>query len=122
LLISLLRFASVGVINTSIDAGLFFLLTTLGAAPLPANVVSYGTGILASFVMNRSWTFRLRSSRIGISRQFSTFLAVNLCSLALSTAIIVSLVPPMPAIAAKLLSVPPVFALNFLVSRFWIFR
>ena len=45
----LLRFALVGGINTAIDIGLLFGLTTLGLPKLAANTVSTGLAFIFSF-------------------------------------------------------------------------
>ena len=54
----LLRFALVGGINTAIDIGLLFGLTTLGLPKLAANTVSTGLAFIFSFFANKSYTFR----------------------------------------------------------------
>ena len=52
------RFTVVGSVNTAIDLSLFALFVSfLHWSVVPANVISYSTGILNSFLMNKFWTF-----------------------------------------------------------------
>lgn len=51
------RFASVGVVNTLVDLGLFLLLSWAGAGLLLANTVSTSAGMAVSFLGNRRFVF-----------------------------------------------------------------
>ncbi|MFS0700153.1 GtrA family protein [Cellulomonas sp. 179-A 4D5 NHS] len=51
------RFASVGVVNTLVDLGLFLLLSWAGAGLLLANTVSTTAGMAVSFLGNRRFVF-----------------------------------------------------------------
>ena len=83
-----LKFGMVGIANTAIDLAIFSALTfAAGVAPPLANVVSYSSGVAASFWMNRRWTFRDRTVRKP-SAQLPLFVVGNLVGLALSTAIV----------------------------------
>ena len=55
-----LRFALVGVANTGIDLGLYFLLHIGGTPLLLANLISTSAGLSFSFVANRLFTFSAR--------------------------------------------------------------
>ena len=67
---------AVGVLNTSIDFVLFTVLVNgAGWAPVPANIVSYGTGIVNSFVVNKFWTFRDSTPLARSAAPFARFLA-----------------------------------------------
>ena len=74
----LLRFALVGGINTAIDIGLLFGLTTLGLPKLAANTVSTGTAFIFSFFANKSYTFRAQGN---VRRQLILFVVVTLAGL-----------------------------------------
>jgi putative flippase GtrA len=114
----LLRFATVGAITTTLDFVLFTSFVATGAAPGPANTLSYSCGILVSYVLNRSWTFRARHSHL----QALKFVLGTLTGLVISTCLVALLARWIPAPLAKILSVPPVFAWNYLVARLWVFR
>lgn len=51
------RFASVGVVNTLVDLGLFMLLTAVGTGVLLANFLSTSAGMAVSFLGNRAYVF-----------------------------------------------------------------
>jgi putative flippase GtrA len=53
-----LRFIVVGLLNTSIDFAILFLLTRLGVGVFVANMVSTSVALAFSFIANRSITFR----------------------------------------------------------------
>ena len=74
----LLRFALVGGINTAIDIGLLFGLTTLGLPKLAANTVSTGLAFIFSFFANKSYTFRAQGD---VRRQLILFVIVTLAGL-----------------------------------------
>lgn len=51
------RFASVGVVNTLVDFGLFLLFVGLGLPAVPANLLSTSAGMAVSFAGNRRFVF-----------------------------------------------------------------
>jgi putative flippase GtrA len=115
------RFGVVSVINTLVDVAVFSSLTMAAhVPPAAANVLSYASGVACGFVLNRFWVFR----RLGgdATVQLAKFMAVNLVSLAISTAAVGLMAMVMPAILAKLLSLPITFVWNFGLSHFWVFR
>ncbi|PDT46719.1 GtrA family protein [Sinorhizobium fredii] len=114
----LLRFCTVGAITTTLDFVLFTGLFAAGAAPGPANVLSYSCGILVSYVLNRSWTFRARHSQV----QALKFVLGTITGLVISTCLVALLATLVPPPFAKILSVPVVFAWNYLVALLWVFR
>ena len=64
-LMQALRFALVGILNTAVDGGLYFLLTRwlgLGELKILAKAMSYSVAVLNSYYWNRSWTFASRGS------------------------------------------------------------
>jgi putative flippase GtrA len=114
---TLLRFATVGAITTALDVSLFAGLTA-AAVPAPlANLSSYSCGILLSYNLNRSWTFRARGSRLKALK----FVLSTLTGLLISTVLVAMLSMTIPAVYAKLMSVPVVFAWNYLTVRLWVF-
>ncbi|MCZ4093956.1 GtrA family protein [Sinorhizobium psoraleae] len=114
----LLRFATVGAVTTTLDFVLFTGLFAVGAAPGQANILSYSCGILVSYMLNRSWTFRARHSQV----QALKFVLGTLTGLVISTCLVALLARLIPPPLAKILSVPVVFAWNYLVALLWVFR
>lgn len=54
----LLRFIIVGLTTNGALLGVFWVLTTLGTPPLVAVTAVYVIGLIASLVLNGTWTFR----------------------------------------------------------------
>ena len=72
------RFLIVGLTNTVVDLGAFYLLTLIPGMPdLAAKTISYVLGICNSFVWNKLWTFRARHSG-RTAQEFGLFFLVNL--------------------------------------------
>lgn len=113
----LLRFATVGAVTTTLDFVLFLALVAAAVPAALANTMSYSCGIGLSYALNRSWTFGVR----GHPLQAAKFVAATLVGLALSTLLVATLTSFLPAPAAKLLSVPVIFAWNYLTAHFWVF-
>ncbi|MCX8033576.1 MAG: GtrA family protein [Thermoleophilia bacterium] len=122
------RFVIVGLLNTLVDLGAFYLLTLIPGMPtVAAKALSYILGICNSFVWNKLWTFRAWDSHRG-RREFAVFFAVNMPPF-LVNVIVFSLlgiwigsgsqwVRMSKAFAAAVVSV----AWNFLGSRYLAFR
>ncbi len=122
------RFVIVGLLNTAVDLGAFYLLALIPGMPnIAAKGVSYLLGICNSFFWNKYWTFNARGSARG-KREFAVFLAVNMPPLLVNVVVFTLLglwidsgtrwVQLAKAFAAAVVSV----TWNFLGSRYWAFR
>jgi len=122
------RFIVVGVINTLVDMGAFYLLSRIPAMPhTAAKGVSYVLGICNSFFWNKYWTFGAKRSARG-KREFAVFFAVNMPPLLVNIVVFTVLglwiesgstwVRMLKAFAAAVVSV----AWNFVGSRYIAFR
>lgn len=118
----LVRFGITGLANTLVDCLVFFLLNSVFGVNLSlSQVCGYSAGTLNSYLINRSWTFQ--SKQRFFSAQMIKFIAGNLLVLAVSVGLLnffVYLTLPMPP--AKLAVICVTMALNFLISRLWVFR
>ena len=118
------KFLSVGILNTALDASLYFVLTRwLGFAALEtlAKAISYGVGILNSFYWNKSWTFK---SDAGTVAAFVPFVLANLAALILNAGVMhVCLnalgLHEIPSLA---LATGSTFLWNFTISKVLIFK
>lgn len=118
------RYSVVGILNTALDATLYFLLTHflgLGGLKVLAKAISYGAGTVNSFHWNRSWTFK---SRVRALVTFLPFLAVSLMALGLNAvAMYLSLElfsqQELPAFAVATIAT---LLWNFVLTKFVIFR
>lgn len=79
-------FGAVSVTTTLLDFGLFNLLVLSDAAPVViANTLSYGAGIVASYVLNKRLTFA-GGGRDRRSQEIALFVVVNVAGLVLNNA------------------------------------
>ena len=74
-----LRFGFVGGLNTTIDFGLLFVLTSLGFDKIASNYVSTTTAFLMSFALNKKFTFQ--NNNPSSKKQFFAFAVVTLTGL-----------------------------------------
>ncbi|MEH7121443.1 GtrA family protein [Neobacillus vireti] len=79
----LIKFALVGVVNTSIDFIIYELLTFFNINYIGAQCLSYSAGVLNSYLMNRKWTFGQKGK--GSKRELFTFIGVNLITLIITS-------------------------------------
>lgn len=123
-LLQLGKFIVVGGINTLVDLGAFYLLTqVIGLVdhPVLAKVISYSFGILNSFVWNRLWTFH---SGIAFTPGLALFILANLGSLFLNAGVMYFSLTALKLSRefALALATSSAFMLNFVVSKFVVFR
>ncbi len=117
-----IRFAVVGGIGTLLDFGLLIVLKQFVGLPiLLANSLSYLTGVVNNFTLNRLWTYPEARSR-PMWAQFGQFLTVSLVGLALNDSLVGVLHEPMGYVAAKVLATVVILFWNFLANRYWTFR
>ena len=116
----LIKFCLVGAVNTGVDFTVFTVLSNMGVLLLVAQVVSYTCGVLNSFLLNRTWTFRGRGHSSG---QLIRFLALNLGTLTITYRLLVYFQHHLvwPLLVCKLVATVVSFVINFVGSRLWIF-
>lgn len=117
------RFALVGVLNTTTDIAVFSVFyMVIGVPILSANVAGVATAVGVSFLANRYWTFAAaRNARLDGRQQFFRHIILALLTLIVSSMVIWAGALIMPAIAAKLLASSCTFLLSFTISRHWVF-
>jgi len=79
-----IKFGLVGVINTGVDAGIYFMLTRwfgMGDIQILAKTLSFSAGVINSYFWNARWTFAVANKRRG---QFGIFVLVNTAALAIN--------------------------------------
>lgn len=116
--VTIFRFAVVGVGNTFVDFGLFFLLVALGMPYMWAQMFGYSAGVINSYIWNRAWTFRAEGA---IMKQFARFLVVNLCSLTVTLLLLYVLNEIYPIFLSKLIATVGGMAVGWLGSYKWVF-
>ena len=125
-------FAAVGVVNSVIDFGVFWIAVQYFAMPLiPANVLAWVIAVSNSYAMNSFITFAHESNRQLRWRAYATFLGAGLAGLVVNTGTLVTAVALMPRLiddptlqlaAAKGCAILASFLVNFSLSNFVVFR
>ena len=122
----LMRFMSVGVLNTAIDASVYFALTRFVPAffnePVPAKFFSFLAATVCSLMLNRYWTFRIRGRLT--AAEVARFYAAVSGTLVLNVALMYFFVriAGMYDLVALVLTTLCTFGINYVLSRRWIFR
>jgi len=92
------KFLLVGCLNTLVDLAVFnavlFFAPDGRGWTVAATVAGYCCGIVCSYVLNKSWTFKKGGNLLSL--MFIKFIAVNLTSLAAKTAVSWVLADKMP--------------------------
>ena len=117
------KFAIVGVANTLLDMGVFWLLSVLlGINPYISQVISYSCGMLNSYIFNRSWTFRSQAKFF--SPALLRFIILNLIMLGISTGLLFVLLDilAVPKMIAKVCATIITLVISFVVNRLWVFK
>jgi putative flippase GtrA len=132
LLLKAVSFASVGVVNSLIDFGVFWVAVQYFGAPIvPANVLSWLVAVSNSYVLNSFITFARESGRELRWRTYLTFLGAGLAGLIVNTTVLVIAIQLMPRLfvdpawqlaAAKACAIMASFLVNFSISHFVVFR
>lgn len=119
-----LKFASVGVLNTLVDMGMYVVLTRgIGIAPfLLAKFLSFMTGTVSSLVLNRTWTFGLRT-RITAGELARFYAMVSISLVANLSAMYVAVhALGLPDLAGLVIATLVSLGASYTLSRFWVFR
>lgn len=93
------RFLLIGGINTLIDFGTLFILTSFGLPIFASNIASTSLAFSFSFFANKKFTFKSQNS--DLKRQIPLFIIVTLFGLWVLQIIVIQLLSP-PLVAAGL--------------------
>lgn len=120
------KFGVIGVFNTGVDFGIYFTLTRgvdfFSVHKLLANALSFTVAVIGAFILNRSWTFRVRDGRA--ARQFVKFILVYLVGFTLNQSALHAAISVFAIhdIFGKLAGLFLNFSWNFFASRWWAFH
>jgi putative flippase GtrA len=116
-------FGLVGIVNTAIDASIFFLaLATLTSSLVLANVLAWLIAVSCSYVMNSFITFARESGRKLRWRDYGTFAASGIVGVVANTTTLVVMAQFLPVWGAKGCAILVSFMVNFALSHFVVFR
>jgi glycosyltransferase involved in cell wall biosynthesis len=120
-----LRFISVGVLNTALDAVAYIMLTRFTGVfaehLVAAKFFSFLLGTVSSLLINRSWTFGVqgRLSLFEVARFYATVSIAILMNVAVMNALVGAGMYDLLALAITTIVT---FGFNFVLSKFWVFR
>lgn len=111
----------IGVINTSVDFGIFALLDYAGLQYIIAHIISYHCGIFCSFFLNRNYNFKVKDKP---SQRFLSFYSAALVALALSAALLYLFVEvaSLHHIVSKLIATAIIVVCQFLFVKHFTFK
>src|SRR5947199_10250939 len=118
-----LSFALVGLVNTAVDATIFFLLLGYVTPSLViANVMAWFVANTGSYVMNSLTTFSTETGGRLRLKDYAGFVGSGLVAVTASTATVVIAAQFMPVWGAKAIAILVSFAVNFTITHFVVFR
>jgi putative flippase GtrA len=118
-----MSFAVVGLINTAVDAAIFFLLLGFATSSLViANVAAWFVANVGSYVMNSFTTFSAETGGKLNLKHYAGFVGSGLVAVTVSTITVVLAAKFMPVWAAKAIAILVSFAVNFSITHFVVFR
>jgi putative flippase GtrA len=118
-----ISFALVGLINTAVDATIFFLLLGYVTSSLViANVVAWFVANTGSYVMNSLTTFSAETDGKLRLKHYAGFVGSGLVAVTASTVTVVIAAKFMPVWAAKAIAILVSFVVNFTITHFVVFR
>jgi len=121
-----LRFVCVGIINTLVDAGMYVTLTritsTFAEAPVMAKFAGFVVASAVSFVLNRYWTFGIRSQVR--AREVVRFYLAQGLSLGVNVGTMYALVYGlhMYDLLALAITTGVTFGINYTLSKMFVFK
>jgi putative flippase GtrA len=118
-----LSFALVGLVNTAVDAAIFFLLLAYVTPSLVvANVLAWFVANTGSYVMNSLTTFSAETDGKLRLKHYAGFVGSGLVAVTASTITVVVAAKFMPVWTAKAIAILVSFAVNFTITHFVVFR
>jgi len=118
-----MSFAVVGLINTAVDATIFFLMLAYVTPSLAiANITSWFIANVGSYVMNAVTTFSAETGGRLSLRHYAAFAGSGVVAVAASTITVVLAAKFVPVWAAKAIAILVSFAVNFSITHFVVFR
>jgi putative flippase GtrA len=116
-------FALVGVVNATVDFGVFSFFYYFLAFPIIAsNLISWLVAVSGSYVMNSMTTFAAESGRKLRFKSYASFLLAQVAGLFANTATVIVASLFIPVLIGKLLAIGASFLVNFSLSHFVVFR
>lgn len=122
-IIQFLKFCIVGLSNTGITYGIYYVLTYLGVSYLLSNTIGFFVGMINAFFWNSRFVFKLDSQKNKFISFAKMTLSYSVTSLLLSNLLLfvfierLSISKYIAPIFVLFLTTP----LNFIVNKYWSF-
>lgn len=113
-----LFFLVIGGISAAVDAGVYWILVTIGLAPALSSAISFMSAFVVNYRGNRDLVFRAQKSH-GALLRYTILVVVNLGLSAGCVALGVAI--GLGPIWAKVVSMILVAVVNFFTMRWWVF-
>ena len=118
-----LSFATVGLVNTAVDATIFFLMLGFVTSSLiVANVSAWLVAVSGSYVMNSFTTFSAETGGRLRLKDYAGFVGSGLIAVVATTTTVVLAANYLPVWAAKGVAILVSFVVNFSITHFVVFR
>ena len=118
-----MSFAAVGVVNSTVDFGVFSLAYYYFGLPIiAANIISWSVAVSGSYVMNSLTTFAHESGRKLRTKAYVSFALSQVAGLVANTTTVFIASYFIPVWIGKILAIGASFAVNFSLSHFVVFR
>ena len=118
-----ISFALVGLVNTAVDATIFFLLLAYATPSLAiANITAWFIANTGSYVMNSFTTFSAETGGRLSFKHYAGFVGSGIVAVTASTITVVLAAKFVPVWAAKAIAILVSFAVNFSITHFVVFR
>jgi len=121
------RFCVVGGLGFIVDFTVLKAVVHLGMSPISGRGVSFCVAVIATWLVNRAWTFRHHGGKQSLLRELSSYLAVQSVGFAANFAVYTSLVVGVAVLQGRLL--PPMVAgtaagliINYLGAKHIVYR
>ena len=121
-LIKFIRFSIVGVGNTLVNWGMFFILNAFGVYYIISNLIAYAVATINSYIWNSLWVFKYgQGLKVNTSVKF---FILNLIGLTVNTSIMYVLVDIFNFKKFVALVIASIFVviMNYTVNKLWVFR
>lgn len=118
-----LSFATVGLVNTAVDATVFFLMLGFVTSSLiVANVSAWLVAVTGSYVMNSVTTFSAETGGRLRLKDYAGFVGSGIVAVIATTTTVVLAANYLPVWAAKGVAILVSFVVNFSITHFVVFR
>lgn len=115
-----LTFLAVGGASALVDAGVFWVLITIGMWPVAASALSFCSAFVINYRGNRDLVFRAKTSNGALARY--TILVIANLGLSAGGVALGTDVLALDPLVAKIVTMILVALVNFVVMRLWVFR